>query len=272
MPRSLYILTCALLICSGMWAQNAPDDWGGIKTNDPAERNMIIFARELYKNHRIYEAISFLKKTIKQHPGFYDAHFYLGFFYQEIQNHQKAVQHFSQAIRIKNNYKEPYFLRGNSFVALGLYRPALDDYVKTIRLDPSFYGAYNNIACIKLMNQGNSGTVHIRDVEMARQEISKILDEIELNDKSVFFNLGIIYMRLGMHHKAIELLSHAVLLDPECSKCCYYLALAYFYERQYVKARQYFTYSWKYGYNVKRVEEFIEYLAKVENYLKAQSQ
>jgi tetratricopeptide (TPR) repeat protein len=270
--RKFFLLILYTVLSVTTNAGNDIAEWGVIQTTIPAERNIIISAQQLYKSNKIYEAIALLKKTVKQQSGFYDAHFYLGFFYQEIQNHKKAVIHFSTAIRIKENNKEPYFLRGNSFVALGYYRPALDDYVKTIRLDPEFYGAYNNIAYIKIMNQGSSGNAHVRDVELAKQEISKILDKIDVDDKSVYFNMGIIHLRLGMYQKAVDFLKKSVMLDSGCSKCYYYLALAYFYEREYKLAKQNFSQSWKQGYNTRSVEDFIQYIAKVEDYLKTKMQ
>lgn len=261
----LLMVTNGILLCQKIL--HLPSE---ITATDPEERNMIMHSWALYKNRHVFDAIRYLKKIVKQRPLFHDAHYYLGCYYQEIQNHEKAIMHFSCAIRTNARRKELYFLRGNSYAVLGYYRPALSDYVATIRLDPDFYAAYNNIAYVKIMNQGHSGNIHIRDVEIARQEIAKMLEQLdhwEISDKSVYFNMGILHLRLGMHEKAAGFLQHATELDSSCAKCYFYLALAYFYQRQYTLARQYFSRSWQGGYNTQRVEDFIEYIAKVEDYL-----
>jgi tetratricopeptide (TPR) repeat protein len=268
MMRTLIILLLTAQAISVSATDNLPW-WNTIETTNPEERNIIINAQQLYNNGYTYEAVAYLKKIVKTRKDFYDAHLWLGFLYKEIDNPNKAIENFSAAIRINPDSKIAHFLRGNCFVDLTFYRPALNDYIATIKLDPQFYGAYNNIAYIKLMNQGSSGSAHDRDVELAKGEITKILEQIEVNDKAVYFNMGIIHLRLGMHEKGIEYLEQSVSLDSSCSKCHYYLALGYFYEREYQNAKRNFSLSWQQGYNTQIVEDFIEYIAKVEDYMKA---
>ncbi|MEZ5148703.1 MAG: hypothetical protein R2759_16960 [Bacteroidales bacterium] len=60
----------------------------------------------------------------------------------QLKNYQGAIQHFSRAIELKNNYKEAFYFRALCYVQKQVLDSALMDFNEAINLDPNYKEAY----------------------------------------------------------------------------------------------------------------------------------
>ena len=58
--------------------------------------------------------------------------------------YDKAIEDFTNAIKLKPDYAEAYNNRGNAWSEKGEYDKAIEDYTKAIALKPDFHEAYFN--------------------------------------------------------------------------------------------------------------------------------
>ncbi|MDJ0661873.1 MAG: tetratricopeptide repeat protein, partial [Crocosphaera sp.] len=58
--------------------------------------------------------------------------------YSNLEEYQKAIADFTQAIELNPNYAEAYNNRGNAYGNLEEYQKAIADFTKTIELNPNY--------------------------------------------------------------------------------------------------------------------------------------
>lgn len=118
----------------------------------------------------IPEGIKNLEESLKHNPNSDLAWFYKGAAYQGMAEDEKAIDAYTQAIKINKGMIDAYYNRGK-LLFKSAPKQALDDFVTSVALDPKFIDAYYSIAAIqKGMGQYNE----------AIQNLDKIL-EIEPN-------------------------------------------------------------------------------------------
>ncbi len=66
--------------------------------------------------------------------------------YMHLGQHQRAVDDIDQAVKLKSDDADNYYLRGLAYRALGQLDRALEDTNRAIGLDPNFAAAYANRA------------------------------------------------------------------------------------------------------------------------------
>ena len=94
----------------------------------------------LTSKHR--EAVEAYKQAIRIKPDYAEAHYNLGFSYDELGLCREAVEAYKQAIRIKPDYAEAHYNLGVSYGKLGLYREAVEAFKQAIRIKPDFAEAH----------------------------------------------------------------------------------------------------------------------------------
>lgn len=262
----LYILMLSSVVLA--FGQNkTPDFYDYMRPpEDSQEVRTIKMAERMYQYDLDKRALKTLKDEIANDPGFYNGYLFLGYLYYEQRSYGESLNWLNQAIDVDGTYPFGYFLRGNTYLAMGKYTQALNDFGKTIALDPTFYGAYNNIAVVNVLNQ-SSGGAHPRDFKMARDNILEVLEKLEPNDPRVYFNLGFMYIMLGMYQQAVPQLDKAVALDPNYGKAQYYKGLAHYYLREYAAAKQSFNLAYGVGYRKERCREFNNFLVFLMDYM-----
>jgi tetratricopeptide (TPR) repeat protein len=58
--------------------------------------------------------------------------------------YERAIEDYNKTIELDPNYAEAYNNRGNAYSGLKEYERAIEDYNKTIELDPNYAKAYTN--------------------------------------------------------------------------------------------------------------------------------
>ena len=81
------------------------------------------------------KAINNFTKAIELKEDFADAYYHRGQAYAKESKYEDAIDDFSKAIEIDPEFKDAYFQRGNVFFERGFKERARDDYEKIIELD-----------------------------------------------------------------------------------------------------------------------------------------
>jgi len=95
-------------------------------------------------------AIEDYSEAIRLQPDYTEAYYNRGTVYIESGQYQKAVRDYTEAIRIKPDYTQAYFNRGMAYSRIGRYQAAIGDYTEAIRLKPDYAEAYNNRSAVYL--------------------------------------------------------------------------------------------------------------------------
>jgi Tfp pilus assembly protein PilF len=111
-----------------------------------------------------------------------------------------------------------YYNRGKAFGYLDNYQKAIEDFKKTIKLNPHYAKAYYNIGVIC--------DYHFIDYQQAIKNYSKAI-ELDPKYAIAYNNRGAVYATLGDYHKAIEDFDITINLDNRDSSAYYNRGLAY---------------------------------------------
>ena len=116
---------------------------------------------------------------------------------------------------------------GKAYLDAGKYEKARVEFEKTLQLNPTFLGAYNNLATIYID--------HYRHYEMARQYLQEAIRR-NPNYPSAYLNLGVVHLQLRELEAATRAFRKFLKLEPKNLLGHYNLAAAYFNLKQYAKA------------------------------------
>ena len=111
------------------------------------------------------KAIEYLNNAIRLKPDYADAYYLRGFAYDDLENHQRAIIDYSEAIRLSPDDAIAYNNRGKDYAKLGHNKLAIKDFNEAIRLQPDYVNAYNNRGYAYLL-QGNN-ELGCRDAQKA---------------------------------------------------------------------------------------------------------
>lgn len=219
----------------------------------------------------IAELKSFELQTRLSQEMTYLSFFTLGIYRYLDQDWDKAIQYFSQAIKVLKNGEllfnpNPhdhlaYFYRGYISAEQGNYQGGLADYNQTIKIAPNFDLAYNNRGFIysKLENTQNEiadynraieinpefatayynrGLLFGKDLRDYKKAISDFNKSIKLipEDAQLYVDRGNAYKLLGEIQSAIDDYSQAIIINPQLAEAYYNLGIVYSQQNQPEKA------------------------------------
>ena len=129
----------------------------------------------------------------------------------------KAIEAYSHAIKVKQNFVGAYNNRGVAYGAKGDYDRAIQDYTKAIDLKPDDAAAYNN-----------RGNVYGKkdDHDRAIQDYTKAID-LKPDDAAAYNNRGNVYGKKDDHDHAIQDYDKAIDLKPDLAAAYYNLGVVY---------------------------------------------
>jgi tetratricopeptide (TPR) repeat protein len=98
---------------------------------------------DIYENLGQHQsAIEDYNKAISLKP-FAAIYYQRGIVYSRLDQHQRAIEDFNEAIRLKPNYAGAYQSRGVMYTVLLQYQRAIEDYNEAISLEPDNVESYN---------------------------------------------------------------------------------------------------------------------------------
>jgi tetratricopeptide (TPR) repeat protein len=160
-----------------------------------------------------------------------DAHFDRGMAFLERREYDKAINEFSEAIRLDPNYVPAYVSRGNAYAIHGAGDKAIDDFTEAIRLDP-------NVAII-YFDRGNAYYDH-GNLDKASSDYNEAI-RLDPNFARAYVGRGDVIRDQGNLDKAISDYNEAIRLEPNYVPAYDGRGLAYGSSRNYDKAISDFT-------------------------------
>ncbi|MDE0020141.1 MAG: tetratricopeptide repeat protein [Candidatus Poribacteria bacterium] len=154
------------------------------------------------------KAIDHYDEAIKLNPRSAAAYNNRGLAYVAEDNLVAAISDYTKAIDLNPNDAKTYYNRGLAYFAVGNRQNrdnAIRDFSKAIELEPNNPGAYNRRGVAYAENN---------DYESAIKDFGKAI-ELAPNDVGVYKNRGRAYAENGNHEKAIEDYTEAIRLNPK---------------------------------------------------------
>jgi tetratricopeptide (TPR) repeat protein len=101
----------------------------GFKLRDPQETDSIYSANPSKRDSYYFEKTS-------------QKYYVSGLTHYKKGESKKAIEEFTKAIKLKNDFAEAYYQRGQSYIKEARYEDAIDVFTKAIEIDPEFKDAY----------------------------------------------------------------------------------------------------------------------------------
>jgi tetratricopeptide (TPR) repeat protein len=155
---------------------------------------------------RIPEAIAFLKTIISQRAPTADLLFYLGSFYEEIENYGESEAAFLQGLQIAPENVRLHFRLGVLYDRKGDREAAIAQMKTVIELDPKHTNALNYLG----YTYADMGIL----LDEAEQLVLTAI-ETQPDDGYIIDSLGWVYYKKGLFDRAVSELEKAVSLVPE---------------------------------------------------------
>ena len=159
----------------------------------------------------------------------------------ENKDYDKAIEEFTEAIRIDPNYDLAYVSRGQSYSNKGQNDQAISDYTESIRLNPDDALAYYSRGA----TYGKKG-----QYDKAISDCSKAI-KLDPNGSAAFAIRGLAYTEKCQFDEAIKDLNEAIRLAPNDALAYYSRGDAYWKKGQYDQTISDFTEAVKLNPNVK---------------------
>ena len=143
--------------------------------------------------------------------------FFKGLTYQNRRNYEKAVEHYTEALRLNPQLTEAYNNRGNIYDSRGEHDRAIADYNEAIALNPNHADTYHNRGLV----YGEKG-----DFELAIEDFTKAI-QLKPNDADTYYNRGVAYGEKGDSDCALKDCTKAIELKPNFAEAYYNRGVAY---------------------------------------------
>lgn len=171
------------------------------------------------------DSMSIMTNTIEHHavPMAYNNR---GNVYLDLEQFDKAIDDYNNAIKMDSKYYNSYLNRGIIYRRTGQPEKALADYNTTIRLAPGNFRAY--------LNRGNIYFDQKQD-SLAMADYRKVL-EMAPNSSDVYSNMGAIYARGGKFEEALVVFDKAIELKPNFPSAILNKAITLEYMKRFEEA------------------------------------
>jgi len=220
------------------------------------------------------EAVS--KKALEINPELYGPHNNLGSVYTNLHRLSEAVMEYKTALKIKDDYPEAHYNLGRVYYMKGMYREAENEFLEAIRLRSEYDKAFCSLAAVHIafglieravqecrfaleINPRNS-VAHFNlanalyregSLKQAEKECQKSIQRAEAEKqflKALQLNPQFLEARLnlaGLYFKTKNFIKSefhykkVLEIDPENGQVCHYLALVYFYLKDFESSMNY---------------------------------
>ena len=173
------------------------------KKNLTAEENFGL-ALQNHKKNNLQIAKKLYNEILKSSPYYEGVYDNLGILYNQLGEHQKAMNCYEKAIQIQPNNSATYNNLGNTLKELGEYQKAMSSYEKAIQIKPNYADAYYNLGII--LNE-------LGEYQKAMNCYEKAI-QIKPNYANVYYNLGNTLKEQGEYQKAISSYEKVIQINP----------------------------------------------------------
>ena len=128
-----------------------------------------------------------------------------GYGYQILDEYDKAIENYNQAIHIDPEFAYAYHSRGQTFFLLGNFEQAINDQTIAIQVNPDFSWSYRSRANVYF---------ELGEYQRAIADYSKAIEHDPQDDWS-YIGRGTVYLELGEYQHANADYSKAIEIDPQ---------------------------------------------------------
>jgi tetratricopeptide (TPR) repeat protein len=154
-------------------------------------------------------------------------YYMIGFCYNELGNHSKAIEAYKQAIHINPDYLSAYSGLGCVYFGLGNFAEAAESYKQVIRINP-------NDASASVYNILGFSYLALANYAKAREVYQQAI-RIDPDNFDAHSGLGLVYFTLDDYTKAIGAYQQAIRIDPDIAATYSSLGRAYAFLGNYAK-------------------------------------
>ena len=199
-------------------------------------------AKKQYEKKDDAAAIEFLSECLRLKPDFADCYFYRGQAYDRQSNYEKAVADYAEAIKLQPQNIDYYRRRGmTNYYSLEKYDAAIADFTEMIRLEPKFSSWY--------MQRGYAFEKK-KDYHRALDDFTRAINlESSTGSKKVFYGAraDLYADALKNHQASITDLTEIIKLDPKDWMGYANRGFVYLQNKNYEKAVADYTEALKLG-------------------------
>ena len=195
---------------------------------DSTQINGINNLNALLSTPAFTELMKLIRQTLleKKTKHYAQTHIWTALAFFKQKQYPEAIQDFQKSISIDPSNKGVYFYLGLAYNSLKQFDNAIANYKKAINIDPNFKEAYFHLG----ITYGE-----LNQFDKAIIACQKATD-IDPNFKEAYFGLGIIYGELNQFDKAISNCQKAINIDPNFKEAYFNLGIAYFKVKQFDNA------------------------------------
>lgn len=136
----------------------------GIEYNNSPLALKTKLALAYYHNEDYQMSKKYLNEVISQNKNIYQAYYYLGKIYNEVEeNKELAINYYQRAVNYNNNYVNAYLELGDIYLEQGKNYKAMAQYMKALEGNPNFPAAHYHLAlAYKEMNMKDAAIEELR--------------------------------------------------------------------------------------------------------------
>ena len=205
---------------SGGKIESVPTTVERSSTNSGPQGHQLARASDLVKSGRIDEALEQYLEILAENPQNLKAHNNLGVLFDELGQHDTAVEHLESALKVDKNNVEVLINLASALTKLGRFRLAGDPVRRALRIAPDNPGARLAQAILSFRR----GLY-----EQAEVELRWICDRDPGAGEAWYYRAEALN-RMGQFSEAMELMSRAAELLPDDARP--YYTLGHLYDRQ----------------------------------------
>ena len=205
---------------SGGKIESVPTTVERSSSNSGPQGHQLARASDLVKSGRIDEALEQYLEILAENPQNLKAHNNLGVLFDELGQHDTAVEHLESALKVDKNNVEVLINLASALTKLGRFRLAGDPVRRALRLAPDNPGARLAQAILSFRR----GLY-----EKAEVELRWICDRDPGAGEAWYYRAEALN-RMGQFSEAMELMSRAAELLPDDARP--YYTLGHLYDRQ----------------------------------------
>ena len=162
-------------------------------------------AKKLHALGKIKEAQKLYEETVKNKNDDYLVLSLLATTFLQLKDYKKAIENFTKSINLNPKYPESFNNRGIAYAEIQNYRLAIKDYNDAINLNKNYFSPY--------INKG----IALKNSQKFNQAIDcfKICIKINPKDPGVYNNLGNLYVKLKKNDEAYLAFEKAIILKND---------------------------------------------------------
>jgi len=201
----LSILMAATWLQTGYWTNSTTLFEHALEVTDNnylAHNNLGVV---LVAQGKIAEAIDHYSEALRIRPGFERAHYNLGGALIAQGKLNEAIHHYTEALRLSPNFAGAHYQLGIALARQGRITEAIDHYSAALKIEPNYAKAHNNLGFV-LAAQGklDEAISHYSAALLIRPDYAKAHN-----------NLGVALAKKGNPAQAITHFSEALRLRPD---------------------------------------------------------